>query len=173
MTRSSTRRGIAVLAIAGATTAGVALLGTAARATPHDLDGCAASQLDAALIAGSPGAGQRYAAVQFTARPGQTCDLEGVLPVTARGASGLTVEADPAGSARVTLTPGGSAHLVLHWTSIEAPAEQVTPCGITVAVPGSSGESVDLPWRQGPVDSSAPAHRLTVGAVRPGPAPRA
>lgn len=176
--RPHVRRTVVALAVTGAaTTAVVAAAGTAS-AMPTDF-ACTASQVDTTLVAGSPGAGQRYASVQFTAKPGETCTLQGALPVALTGAEGITVTPDPAAAdaPRVTVTDGAPASMLLHWTGIEAPEHQVEPASVTVTAPQTTtprGETSDpaitLPWNQGPLDDSAEAHELVVGPVTAGPA---
>ncbi|MCR6487989.1 DUF4232 domain-containing protein [Amycolatopsis sp. OK19-0408] len=176
--RPSIRRTVTALAVTGAAaTAVVAAAGTAA-AMPTDFR-CTSSQVDTTLVAGSPGAGQRYAFVQFTAKPGETCTLQGALPVALADAPGVTVTADPAAAdaPSVTVTEGAPASMLLHWTGIEAAESQVEPSSVTVTAPqtttprgDTSDPAITLPWNQGPLDDSAEAHALTVGAVTAGPA---
>ncbi|MGO1052555.1 DUF4232 domain-containing protein [Crossiella sp. CA198] len=163
------RRGLAAVAVLAATATGGALWTGSAVANPTDQP-CRAGQLDATLVAGSPGAGQRYASVQFTAKRGTACKLAGALPVTLRGAPGVTVVADNAGAPPVYLAGGKSAHIVLHWTGIGAPEQQQTPGSVTVGLPGRGSGVSTLRWDQGAVDAFPEAHTLSVGAVRPGPA---
>lgn len=176
--RPSVRRTVIALAVTGAAaTAVVAAAGTAG-AMPTDFN-CTSSQVETTLVAGSPGAGQRYASVQFTAKPGETCTLQGALPVTLTGADGVTVTPAPdaADAPAVTVAEGAPASMLLHWTGIEAPENQVRPSSVTVTAPQTttprgdvSDPAITLPWNQGPLDASAEAHRLTVGPVTAGPA---
>jgi hypothetical protein len=176
--RSVIARSVTALAVTGAAaTAVVAAAGTAS-ALPTDFN-CTSSQIDTTLVAGSPGAGQRYASVEFTAKPGESCTLQGALPVTLTGADGVTVTPDPApaDAPAVTVADGAPASMLLHWTGIEAPENQVQPSSVTVTAPqtttprgDTSDPAITLPWNQGPLDDSADAHRLTVGAVTAGPA---
>jgi uncharacterized protein DUF4232 len=176
--RPSVRRTVTTLAVTGAAaTAVVAAAGTAS-AMPTDFH-CTSSQLDTTLVAGSPGAGQRYASIQFTAKPGESCTLPGALPVSLAGADGITVTPDPAAADAppVTVTDGAPASMLLHWTGIEAAENQVQPASVTVTAPqtttprgDTSDPAITLPWTQGPLDDSAEAHELTVGAVTAGPA---
>jgi hypothetical protein len=165
----------AVAAIAGAT-AVFAGAGTAS-AMPTDFR-CTAGQVDTALLAGDPGAGQRYAYVQFTAKPGVSCNFQGALPVALTGADGITVTPVTEDAPLVTIADGQSATMLLHWTGIEAPENQARPSSVTVTAPGTtdprgtdSDPRITLPWNQGPLDNSADAHSLTVGAVTAGAAP--
>ncbi|MDT8911433.1 DUF4232 domain-containing protein [Amycolatopsis sp. PS_44_ISF1] len=165
----------AAAAIAGAT-AVFAGAGTAS-AMPTDYR-CTAGQVDTTLVPGDPGAGQRYAYVQFTAKPGVSCNFEGALPVTLTGADGIAVQPTTEVSPVVTIEAGQSATMLLHWTGIEAPENQVTPASVTVTAPGTtdprgvdSDPHITLPWNQGPLDDSVDTHSLDVGAVTAGAAP--
>lgn len=123
VTRRSVRRTAATIAVLGAAVAGTTVFAGAASAMPAG-GTCASGQLDTTLVAGDPGAGQRYANVQFTAKPGQTCTLRGALPLSLAGAPGIVVARDaPAdGGPVVTVSDGHPASMLLHWTGIEAPA---------------------------------------------------
>jgi hypothetical protein len=168
MNRSIVRRGIAAVAVFGATAAGAFALAGPASAMPNE--GCNADQLDTTLVAGSPGAGQRYAEIQFTAKAHQYCQLKGALPVSLKGAPAITVAGENGNGDPVVvhLRPGKSAHVLLHWTGIEA--DQVTPESVTVGTPGDRAQSVTLPWKQGSMDATVEAHTLRVGTVEAGPA---
>ncbi|MBP2478435.1 hypothetical protein JOF53_007307 [Crossiella equi] len=165
---SNTRRGAALTAVL-ATAATSALLFTGvASANPTDQP-CKAEQLDTTLVAGSPGAGQRYASLQFTAKPGNACKLDGQVAVALTGAPGVVVELDgTAPGQAVYLTQGRFAHVLLHWTGIGAPEQQQRPSSVTVGLPGTN--SLELPWNQGPLDAFDEAHTLRVGPVQAGPA---
>lgn len=165
------RHALAVTAAVGiAATAAVLTAGTAT-AMPTDFR-CTSSQVSTTLVAGDPGAGQRYAQVRFTAKPGETCNLTGALPVQLTGAPGVSVLQDDTNAPVVTISDGHSATMLLHWSAIEDPAHQVTPSSVTVTAPAStdprgntSDPAITLPWKQGPIDSSAGAHALIVSAV--------
>ncbi|MFJ1768392.1 DUF4232 domain-containing protein [Amycolatopsis sp. NPDC088138] len=174
--RPSVRRTVTVLAVTGAAASAVVAGAGAASAMPTDFN-CASGQVDTTLVAGDPGAGQRYASVVFTAKPGESCTLPGALPVTLTGADGVTVTADPAAADAppVTVADGAPASMLLHWTGIEAPENQVSPTSVTVTAPATTtprGDTfepaITLPWNQGAVDDSAEAHTLTVGPVTAG-----
>ena len=176
--RPSVRRTVTALAVTGAAATAVLAVAGTASAMPTDFT-CTSSQIDTTLVAGSPGAGQRYAYVQFTAKPGESCTLQGALPIALTGADGVTVTPDPAAAdaPAVTVADGAPASMLLHWTGIEAPENQVQPASVTVTAPqtttprgDTSDPAITLPWNQGPLDDSADAHGLTVGAVTAGPA---
>ncbi|WP_239154406.1 DUF4232 domain-containing protein [Amycolatopsis sp. FDAARGOS 1241] len=167
---SNFRRAAAVTGLAGAAVA-FAGAGTAS-AMPTDFR-CTAGQVDTTIVAGDPGAGQRYVAVVFTAKPGESCNLEGALPVAFAGADGVTVAPDPgAASALVTLSNGRQATMLLHWTGIEDPEWQVRPTSVTITAPGTttphgvtSDPRITLPWNQSPLDNAPEAYEVTVGPV--------
>lgn len=164
---TTTGRRVAAIAVAAAVTgivSGVVATGTA-QATPGGVQ-CGSEQVTAALLPGEPGAGQRYAYLQLTARPGQTCVLPGHLPVTLTGAHNVLIDDDvPAGAPPVTIGAGTSARVLLHWTAIEAEQDQQTPLAITVDAP-----AITLQWNQGRVDATPASHTIDVGAVTAVPA---
>ncbi|MFI5610692.1 DUF4232 domain-containing protein [Amycolatopsis sp. NPDC051903] len=171
---STFRRAAAVTGLAGAAVAAVAFAsaGTAS-AMPTDFR-CTAGQVDTTIVAGDPGAGQRYANVVFTAKPGESCNLEGALPVAFTGADGVTVTADPsaANAPLVTISDGQQATMLLHWSGIEGPEQQVQPTSVTITAPGvttprgdTSDPRITLPWNQSPLDNAPEAHEVTVGPV--------
>jgi hypothetical protein len=158
---------VGAVAVAGAVSTG----GTAAAATgPAAPAQCDAGQLTTTLVAGDPGAGQRYASVQFTAKAGQTCQLTGVLPLSLTGAAGVRVVPDGTTGSPVTLGPGQSGYELLHWGAIAPPAQQVTPAGVRVQTPGPAANVVSVPWNQGPVDNTPTDDTVTVSPVVAGTA---
>ncbi|MEA5360156.1 DUF4232 domain-containing protein [Amycolatopsis sp., V23-08] len=174
--RPSIRRTVTALAVTGAAASAVVAGAGAASAMPTDFN-CTSGQVDTTLVAGDPGAGQRYASVVFTAKPGDSCTLPGSLPVTLTGADGITVTTDPAAADAppVTVADGAPASMLLHWTGIEAPENQVSPVSVTVTAPATttprgdtSDPAITLPWTQGAMDNSTEAHTLTVGPVTAG-----
>ncbi|MEU4666878.1 DUF4232 domain-containing protein [Amycolatopsis sp. NPDC023774] len=171
---STLRRAATVTALAGAAAASVAFLGAGtASAMPTDFR-CTAAQVDTSIVAGDPGAGQRYANVVFTAKPGESCNFQGALPVSFTGADGVTVtpEAGSSDAPLVTIADGQQATMLLHWSGIEAPEHQVQPSAVTITASGTttprgdtSDPQITLPWDQSPLDASAEAHTVTVGPV--------
>ncbi|MFI9387691.1 DUF4232 domain-containing protein [Kutzneria sp. NPDC052558] len=167
------RRTAAGATVLGAVAVAALVPAAGASAMPTDFR-CTSAQVTTTLTPGSPGAGQRYAQVTFTAKPGQSCNFQGSLPVSLAGAPGITVttESDVANAPLVTISDGRSATMLLHWSGIEAPADQVTPTGVTVVAPSttdprgvSSDPNITLPWNLGAMDNSAQAHNLYVGPV--------
>jgi hypothetical protein len=165
------RRCVAATAVLGATAAVVLTSAAAASAMPTDFR-CTSAQVDTTIVPGSPGAGQRYASVQFTAKPGVTCNFQGSLPVSLAGAPGITVVNDNSDAPLVTISDGQSASMLLHWTGIESPENQVQPASVTIVAPSTtdprgvtSDPNITLPWTQGALDDSAQAHELIVGPV--------
>jgi hypothetical protein len=178
MHKNNVRRGVAAVAALTAV-AGIAVWGAGvASATTTGAAQCNADQLAITLVNGEPGAGNRYAALQFTALPGQYCQLYGVLAFTLAYASGVNVVVDSSGAAPVDLTPGQSANEQLHWVSVQAPANQVIPGSLTVQAAGPLGDTVTLQWTEGPVDDYVHNYGngtvydniINVSAVRPGAA---
>src|SRR3954469_22842987 len=168
------RRIVAGTAVLGATAAVVLTSAAAASAMPTDFR-CTSAQVDTTLVPGSPGAGQRYATVKFTAKPGVTCNFQGSLPVSLTGAPGVTVTNEAGDAPLVAISDGQSATMLLHWTGIEAPENQVQPASVTVVAPSdtdprgvTSDPHITLPWNLGAMDDSAQAHELIVGPVRAG-----
>jgi hypothetical protein len=166
------RRTAAGATVLGAIAAAALVPVAAASAMPTDFR-CTSAQVTTTLVPGEPGAGQRYAQVKFTAKPGQTCNFQGSLPVSLVGAPGIKVTSDADVNAPlVTISDGQSATMLLHWTGIEAPENQVTPASVTVVAPSttdprgvSSDPNITLPWNLGAMDDSAQAHELIVGPV--------
>ncbi|GAA4523135.1 DUF4232 domain-containing protein [Amycolatopsis samaneae] len=182
--RTHLRRTVAVLAVAGATAGMTALAaGTASAEGGYgpSVFPCTANQFSGKVVYGGAGAGNRNAAIQFTANPGERCSLPGKLGVDLVGARNVLVDNQaPADAPAVVLADGSSAYVPLHWTAIEAEAQQQTPNGLTFTAPSDSnphGDHIDpnvtLGWDLGPVDAGADSHTLDVGALTRGTAPTA
>ncbi|MDT8911255.1 DUF4232 domain-containing protein [Amycolatopsis sp. PS_44_ISF1] len=177
-TRTTVRRTVTALAVAGAAAGASALAAGTANAMPTDFN-CASSQISTKLVYGGAGAGNRQAALQFTANPGETCTLPGSLPVNLVGAHDVLVNPQaPADAPSVQLTDGSSAYIPLHWTAIDASSQQQTPLAIDVTAPQTttprgdqSDPEISVPWSLGGVDTSQVSHSIDVGAVTPGLAP--
>jgi hypothetical protein len=170
------RRVAAGTVVVGAVAAAALVPVAAASAMPTDFR-CTSAQVTTTLAPGDPGAGQRYALVKFTAKPGVTCNFQGSLPVSLAGAPGIVVTSQDgaADAPLVTISDGQSATMLLHWTGIEAPANQVAPTSVTVVAPGdtdprgvTSDPHITLPWNLGAMDDSGQAHDLIVGPVTAG-----
>lgn len=158
-----------IKAIAAVGLAGLAVFATAGTASAMPGDHlCTANEVTAKLVAGDPGAGQRYANVQFTAKPDRGCSLQGAQPVSLAGAPGIDVTTDRGQGKLVTIANGESASMLLHWSGINAPAQQVTPSAVKITL--AHDTFITLPWNQGPLDDSQEAHGLRVSAVQPGAA---
>jgi hypothetical protein len=182
--RRTLRRTAAALVVAGAAAGAAALAaGTATAATPDapSVFECTSNQFTTQLVYGGAGMGNRDAAIQFTANPGERCYLPGNLAVNLVGADNVLINNEaPADAPAVALTDGSSAYVPLHWTSIEPAAGQQTPNAISVDAPGRYNPhgdyinpTVDLPWTLGAVDADSVSHTIDVGAVTPGLAPTA
>ena len=121
---------------------------------------CSTVDLAAHLLAGSPGAGQRYATIVLTNTSGRTCTVGGYGGMALLGAPGQGVPTDlhrnasPAPST-VSLAPGGSARSLLHWTVTPASDEPGTACEPTavtaVVTPPNQTTAALRPWTFGMV----------------------
>ncbi|WP_033295942.1 DUF4232 domain-containing protein [Amycolatopsis jejuensis] len=153
----------AAVAVAGG--AAAIFAGPAGAAPSSSPVQCSADQVTAKLVYGGAGAGNRNAALQFTANPGERCSLPGRVDVGLIGAHNVLVNNEAAADAPpVVLSDGSSAYVPLHWTAIAPEEEQQTPNGITV--PG-----VTVDWPFGAVDANEGSHTIDVGALVAGVAP--
>ncbi|WP_406640810.1 DUF4232 domain-containing protein [Amycolatopsis sp. WGS_07] len=173
------------IAITAAVAGGAAAIfaGTAGAATADSSASsalpCTANQFSTKLVYGGAGAGQRQAALQFTANPGERCVLPGRADVGLVGAHNVLVNNEaPADAPPVLIANGSSAYVPLHWTAIGADDEQQTPNAVTVTAPAASnphGDPIDpnvtVDWAFGAVDASADSHTIDVGALTGGAAP--
>lgn len=164
MNQAVRRTTVAALSLFGA--AGLAVsagAGTGSAATA-DAATCTADQLSTILVPGDPGAGQRFADIEFVAHDGVTCQLSGILPITLPGAPDVTVADDTPGTT-VTLTSGQQAHMLLHWSAIDDPQERPTSVVVTTA-----GADLVTPWTLGAMDANPDgAHTVFVRGIEPGP----
>lgn len=172
------RTALVGLAISGM---GIAALGTTASAAEpagSSLLPCTANQFTTKLIPGDPGAGNRYGALQFTAKPGERCGLSGVPKVELVGARNVLLRnTAPDNAPAVGIANGSSAYVPLRWTAIAAPGEKQTPNAITYIAPSNSnphGDPIDpnvsQEWNLGAVDANTGSHTIEVGAVQAGTA---
>jgi hypothetical protein len=171
--RNTVRRTVTGVVVAGAAIGVSTVAAGTASATPAD-HLCSANEVTTTLLPGSPGAGQRYASVQFTAKPDQGCSLRGTLELHLDGAPNVMVGNPSDTGPLVTIANGQSANMLLHWSAIDAPQQQQTPTAITVTFPGdesSAPSSVTLPWQQGPMDTSENTTGLTAQTIQSGLAP--
>lgn len=172
------------IAVAVAVAGGAAALfaGTAVATTAESSAlPCTANQFSTKLVYGGAGAGQRQAALQFTANPGERCVLPGRADVDLVGAHNVLVNNEaPADAPPVLIANGSSAYVPLHWTAIGSDDEQQTPNSVTVTAPADSnphGDPIDpnvsVDWTFGAVDANQDSHTLDVGALTAGEAPAA
>ncbi|WP_039921826.1 DUF4232 domain-containing protein [Amycolatopsis decaplanina] len=176
-TRTNIRRSAAVLLAAGAAAGATVLTTGTAGAMPTDFH-CTSGQVTSRLVYGGAGAGGRDAAIQFTAKSGETCTLPGSLPLDLVGARDVVLSSDAAPDApSVEVSDGSSAYIPLHWTAIGSP-EQETPLAITVTAPqetsprgDTSDRRITLPWNFGAVNAAPESHTIRTGAMTAGPAP--
>ncbi|WP_370940419.1 DUF4232 domain-containing protein [Amycolatopsis sp. cg13] len=172
------------IAVAVAGGAAAAFAGTAA-ATTASTDSsalpCTANQFSTKLVYGGAGAGQRQAALQFTANEGERCVLSGRADVNLVGAHDVLVNNEASADAPpVLIANGSSAYVPLHWTAIGSDDEQQTPNAVTMTAPADSnphGDPIDpnvtVDWTFGAVDANADSHTIDVGTLTAGEAPAA
>lgn len=172
------RRIAVAVAVAGG--AAAVFAGTAnATTTESSALPCTANQFSTKLVYGGAGAGQRNAAMQFTANQGERCVLSGRADVDLVGAHNVLVNNEaPADAPPVLIANGSSAYVPLHWTAIGSDDEQQTPNALTVTAPAASnphGDPIDpnvtVDWTFGAVDAGADSHTIDVGAMTAGEAP--
>jgi hypothetical protein len=121
---------------------------------------CRTQDLSAALIPGSPGAGQRYATLELMNNSKHSCHTYGHVGLQLLDAHGSRVathavwDSTPAAH-RVVLAPGAAATAQLHWAVIPGPGDQTGPCvtaptRIEITPPDESAH-VELKWTGGTV----------------------
>jgi len=168
--------GIAIIAAVAGSAAIFAGTANASSVLP-----CTSSQFTTKLVYGGAGVGNRNAAIQFTANPGERCYLPGQAAVDLVGAHDVLVNNEaPANAPGVALVDGSSAYVPLHWTAIAGEDEQQTPNALTVTAPADSnphGDYIDpqvtVYWTFGGVDANPGSHTIDVGALTQGEAPAA
>ncbi|NKQ58173.1 DUF4232 domain-containing protein [Amycolatopsis sp. K13G38] len=181
--RKTIHRTVAAIAVAGVAAGATAFAAGTASADDYgpSVFACTSHQVTTQLVYGGAGMGNRNAALQITANPGERCYLPGKLEVDLVGAHDVLINDEaPADAPSVALTNGSSAYVPLHWTGIAPAAGQQTPNAITVDAPGEYNPhgdyidpTMDLPWDLGAVDATPASHTIDVGAVTPGLAPTA
>ncbi len=177
-TRTSIRRNVAVLLVTGAAAGATVLTAGTAGAMPTDFH-CTSGQVTSRLVYGGAGAGGRDAAIEFTARPGETCTLPGSLPIDLVGARDVVVSSTAAPDApAVEVSDGSSAYIPLHWSVVGVPGHQETPLAVTVIAPqetsprgDTSDPRITLPWDFGAVNAAPESHTIRTGAMTAGTAP--
>jgi hypothetical protein len=112
-------------------------------------------------VPGSPGAGQRYAALVLTDAGRSACAIHGFGGLGLAGPDGEPLPThqvrvrEPAPTT-VTLRPGGSATAQLHWSAVAGQGDaqsgncQPVPATLTV-IPPDQTEALSVPWEMGPV----------------------
>ncbi len=121
---------------------------------------CHTEDLRAYLIAGSPGAGQRYATLELMNTSHHACHTYGHVGLQLLGAHGSQVATDTVWdstttSRRVVLAPGAAATAQLHWSAIQSNGDQTGPC-VTAPThieitPPDTTSSLTLKWSGGTV----------------------
>ncbi|PNE16358.1 DUF4232 domain-containing protein [Amycolatopsis sp. BJA-103] len=176
-THTNIRRSAAVLLVAGVAAGATVLATGTAGAMPTDFH-CTSGQVTTRLVYGGAGAGGRDAAIQFTAKQGETCTLPGRLPIDLVGARDVLLSSDAAPDApSVEIGDGSSAYIPLHWSAIGAPRQE-TPLAITITAPqetsprgDTSDPRITLPWDFGAVNAAPESHTIRTGAITAGAAP--
>ncbi|NHC15489.1 DUF4232 domain-containing protein [Motilibacter deserti] len=121
---------------------------------------CRADEVTASLVPGSPGAGQRYAALVLRNESARECVVQGYGGAQLRDENGkaLPTKLDRVGGPEraVVLQPGMSAQSQLHWGAVAGSGEPTTgdcaPAPFTLAVtPPDQREQVEVRWSLGPV----------------------
>ncbi|MGW7538862.1 DUF4232 domain-containing protein [Amycolatopsis sp. NPDC054798] len=175
------RIAVAVAVAGGAAAVFAGTAGATTATTDSSALQCTANQFSTKLVYGGAGAGQRHAALQFTANPGERCFLPGKADVGLIGAHNVLVNNEAAADAPpVLLADGSSAYVPLHWTAIGSEGEQQTPNGLTMTAPADTNPrgdyinpNVTVDWTFGAVDADQNSHTIDVGALTPGEAPAA
>ena len=120
---------------------------------------CHTSELSAALAAGEPGAGQRYATLSLTNTSARTCTIYGYgglqpldaarkqLPITLTRDTGRPVTL-------IRLAPGASVGRTIHWSAVPPGSQPCpTPAYASIIPPDETGPLV-IGWSLGPVCGS-------------------
>ena len=124
---------------------------------------CHTGELTGSLVAGSPGAGQRYATLVLRNAGRRTCTVHGYggLGLAGSGGRALPTSQVRAGgpAATVTLAPGVSVSSALHWSAVPGPGDASTgPCQPDPAtlrvIPPDETTSLPVAWTMGPVCSA-------------------
>jgi uncharacterized protein DUF4232/predicted metal-binding integral membrane protein DUF2182 len=121
---------------------------------------CQTGDVSATLTQGSPGAGQRYAALTLTNRSGHACQVYGYVGMLLLDAGGqplpTSVGRTPPSPSPVVVQPGGHVSAQLHWTVVPAPDEAQAglcePAPATALVtPPDETTQLAVPWTMDPV----------------------
>ncbi len=123
----------ATLALAVPSAALAATQGGAHGASAASLPACHVADLSAQLVAGSPGAGQRYGTLVLTNRSSHTCHTYGYVGMAFLNAHGHAMATDVVRQAssrphRVVLAPGQRATSQLHWSDVPGVGDETGPC---------------------------------------------
>ncbi len=121
---------------------------------------CGTEDLSAALIPGSPGAGQRYATLELMNNSKHACHTYGHVGLQLLGSHGSRVATDtvwdsaPAAH-RIVIAAGGAATAQLHWAVVPGIGDQTGPCvsaptHIEITPPDATS-SIELKWSGGAV----------------------
>jgi hypothetical protein len=121
---------------------------------------CRTEDLGAYLIAGSPGAGQRYATLELMNNSKHSCHTYGHVGLQLLGTRGSRIATDTVWNStpaahRVVLAPGAAATAQLHWAVVPGIGDQTGPC-VTAPThveitPPDTTSSIVLKWSGGTV----------------------
>lgn len=132
---ASPRRRLVSGALLGALLVPAAAVAAApsAAAVSATLPPCRTADLRARLIPGSPGAGQRYAALVLTNRARHSCHTYGYVGMLFLDAGGRALPTQVVRDRffaphRVVLAPGAQADSQLHWTVVPGTGDSSGPC---------------------------------------------
>lgn len=128
------------------------------------VDRCRTSELSGSLVAGSPGAGQRYATLVLRDTGGRTCTVDGYGGLGLVDAAGhplptLQVRVPSPAPRAVVLGPGDAVSAALHWSAVAAAGDrpqgdcQPVAAALQVIPPDETG-ALSVPWSGGPVCGS-------------------
>jgi hypothetical protein len=151
---STPETGSASASASGAATTGSVGTSTAAGSR------CRVADLSARLVAGSPGAGQRYATIVLTNTSSATCTIHGYGGGELVAASGKPVPSrfvrETGAVATLRLKPGAKASSQLHWTAIASGSEPQTgncetPASRLLVTPPDERATLSVAWTGGAV----------------------
>jgi len=157
----TSREGRAPASSSVATPAAASTATTAGPATTAATPRCHTSDLTAQIRALSPGAGQRYAAVDLVNASGHACRVYGyvgllLLDGGRRPVQTTAVWGAPPPTPPIVLNPGQAAFAQLHWTVVpSAPDEQASGClpapAFVEVTPPDETTPLVISWAQGGV----------------------
>jgi hypothetical protein len=136
---------------------------------------CSTSELSATLIAGSPGAGQRYATLELMNNSRHSCHTYGHVGLQFLGSHGRRVATDVIWDShptprRIVIPAGAAATAQLHWAAVPGTGDQSGPCVTPPTrveiTPPDQTSPLTIAWKGGPVCERG---RIDVTALVPEP----